>query len=157
MNYSQILPIWRILFLFLFTSFGIHELFLFLFVPKLAPQIYSYSYSLITDIDSCWLSVCILLRTPLKVQWEQIEGACFRNIVSTHDLIVPNDICWNRVCIWRHTPLKVQKLINWRCLLWKYYYYTWPNKHAITYKIFVAWCGNILFTCLLFIHTWPIK
>ena len=32
------------LFLFLFASFGIHELFLFLFVQKLAPQIYSYSY-----------------------------------------------------------------------------------------------------------------
>ena len=43
-NYSQILPIWQILFLFVFASFGIHELFLFLFVQKLAPQIYSYSY-----------------------------------------------------------------------------------------------------------------
>ena len=44
MNYSHILPIWQILFLFLFASFGIHELFLFLFVRKLAPRIYSCSY-----------------------------------------------------------------------------------------------------------------
>ena len=43
MNSSRILPIWRILFLFLFASFGIHEL--FLFVQNLAPRIYSYSYS----------------------------------------------------------------------------------------------------------------
>ena len=44
-NCSPILPIWWILFLFLFASFGIHKLFLFLFVQKLAPRIYSYSYS----------------------------------------------------------------------------------------------------------------
>ena len=44
-NYSRMLPIWWILFLFLFTSFGIHELLLFLFVQKLALRIYSYSYS----------------------------------------------------------------------------------------------------------------
>ena len=43
-NYLQILPIWQILFLFLFASFGIHKLFLFLLVQKLALQIYSYSY-----------------------------------------------------------------------------------------------------------------
>ena len=43
-NYLQKLPIWQILFLFLFTSFGIHKLFLSLFVQKLAPRIYSYSY-----------------------------------------------------------------------------------------------------------------
>ena len=46
MNYSRILPIWWILFLFLFASFGIHKLFLFLFIQKFAPRIYSYSYSL---------------------------------------------------------------------------------------------------------------
>ena len=40
----QILTIWRILFLFLFASFGVHKIFLFLFVQKLDPQIYSYSY-----------------------------------------------------------------------------------------------------------------
>ena len=34
----------RILFLFLFASFEIQELFLFLFVQNLAPRIYSYSY-----------------------------------------------------------------------------------------------------------------
>ena len=45
MNNSRILPIWWILFLFLFASFGIHKLFLFLFLQKLAPQIFSYSYS----------------------------------------------------------------------------------------------------------------
>ena len=43
-NYLQILPIWLILFLFLLASFGIHKLFLFLFVQKLGPRIYSYSY-----------------------------------------------------------------------------------------------------------------
>ena len=43
-NYSWILPIWQILFLFLFASFGVRKLFLFLFVQKLAPQNYSYSY-----------------------------------------------------------------------------------------------------------------
>ena len=42
-NYSQILTIWRIL--FLLASFGINKLFLFLFVQKLATWIYSYSYS----------------------------------------------------------------------------------------------------------------
>ena len=42
-NNSWILPFWQISFLFLFISFGIHELFLFLFVQKLAPRIYSYS------------------------------------------------------------------------------------------------------------------
>ena len=45
MNYSRILPIGRILFLFLFASFKIKGLFLFLFVQKLASRIYSYSYS----------------------------------------------------------------------------------------------------------------
>ena len=45
MNYSRILPILQILFLFLFTSLGIHKIFLFPFVQNLAPQIYSYSYS----------------------------------------------------------------------------------------------------------------
>ena len=45
-NILRILPIWRILFLFLFVSFGTNKLFLFLFVQKLAPQIYSYSYLL---------------------------------------------------------------------------------------------------------------
>ena len=55
MNYLRILPIWQILFLFLFASFGIHKLFLFLFVQNLAPQIYPIPirrknyYSLITD------------------------------------------------------------------------------------------------------------
>ena len=44
MNNLWILPIWWILFLFLSASFKIHEVFLFLFVHKLAPQIYSYSY-----------------------------------------------------------------------------------------------------------------
>ena len=34
MNNSRIVPIWQILFLFLFASFGIHKLFLFLFVQK---------------------------------------------------------------------------------------------------------------------------
>ena len=43
-NNLQIVPIWRILFLFLFARIGIHELFLFLFVQKLARRIYSYSY-----------------------------------------------------------------------------------------------------------------
>ena len=44
MKYPQILPIWQILFLFLLMTFGIHKLFLFIFVQKLAPPIYSYSY-----------------------------------------------------------------------------------------------------------------
>ena len=44
-NNSRILSIWQILFLFLFAGFGIHERFLFLFVHKLSPRIYSYSYS----------------------------------------------------------------------------------------------------------------
>ena len=44
-SYLGILPIWRILFLFLLASFGIHKLFLFLFIQNLAPRIYSYSYS----------------------------------------------------------------------------------------------------------------
>ena len=44
-NYSRILPIWQILYLFLFASFGIHELLLFHFVQKLATRIYSYSFS----------------------------------------------------------------------------------------------------------------
>ena len=43
--FLKILPIRQIIFQFLFASFGIHKLFLFLFVQKLAPQIYSYSYS----------------------------------------------------------------------------------------------------------------
>ena len=40
-NYSLILPIWQIL--FLFSCFWINKLFLFLFVQKFASQIYSYS------------------------------------------------------------------------------------------------------------------
>ena len=52
----RILLMWRILFLFLFASFGINKLFLFLFVQKLATWIYSYSYSrdklLFTDHSS---------------------------------------------------------------------------------------------------------
>ena len=44
-NSLQILPISQILFLFLFSGFENYELFLFLFVKKLAPRIYSYSYS----------------------------------------------------------------------------------------------------------------
>ena len=61
MNYSQILPIWQILFLFLFASFGFNKLFLFLCVQKLAPRIYSHSYprekyySLITGSLATWL------------------------------------------------------------------------------------------------------
>ena len=43
-NYIRILPSWQILVLFLFASFKIQKLFLFLFVQKLAVQIYSYSY-----------------------------------------------------------------------------------------------------------------
>ena len=56
-NYLRILPIWRIFFLLLFANFGIHELFLFLFLQNLALQIYSYSKSKIvtklkvSDID----------------------------------------------------------------------------------------------------------
>ena len=45
MNNLWIVPVWQILFLFLFASFGLHKLFLFLFVQKFAPWIYSYSYS----------------------------------------------------------------------------------------------------------------
>ena len=44
MNNLQILPVWQILFLFLFASFETHKLFLFLFVQMLALQNYSYSY-----------------------------------------------------------------------------------------------------------------
>ena len=43
-NNLQILPVWQILFLFLFASFETHKLFLFLFVQMLALQNYSYSY-----------------------------------------------------------------------------------------------------------------
>ena len=45
MNNLWIVPVWQILFLLLFASFGLHKLFLFLFVQKFAPWIYSYSYS----------------------------------------------------------------------------------------------------------------
>ena len=54
-NNFQIIPIWRIVFLFLFPRFKIHKLFLFLFIQKFAPQITSYwfclknKYSLNTD------------------------------------------------------------------------------------------------------------
>ena len=44
-NYLRIVWVWQILFLFLFACFEIYELFLFLFMEILAPQIYSYSYS----------------------------------------------------------------------------------------------------------------
>ena len=59
-NYSRIPPIWQILFVFLFASYGIHKLFLFLFVQKLAPQIYSYSFLLekLLIADHCSLSFC---------------------------------------------------------------------------------------------------
>ena len=43
-NDLRILSIWQILFLFKFASFENHKLFLILFVQKLTPQIYSYSY-----------------------------------------------------------------------------------------------------------------
>ena len=61
MNYSRILPILRILFLFLFASFGIYELFLFLFVQKFAPQINSYSYSRekLLFADHCFCSLLL--------------------------------------------------------------------------------------------------
>ena len=45
LNSLQILVVWQIIFLFLFASFEICKPFLFLFVQKLACQIYSYSYS----------------------------------------------------------------------------------------------------------------
>ena len=71
MTNLQILPIRQILFLFLFASFGIHELFLFLFVQKLAPQIYSYSYLrekyLLADH---WTEI---KKETKKIQEKQIE------------------------------------------------------------------------------------
>ena len=60
-NYSWILPIGRILMLFLLACFGIHELFLFLFVQKLAPQIYSYFYlqeKLLFADHLFWFQIC---------------------------------------------------------------------------------------------------
>ena len=57
-NYLIILPIWQILFLFLFACFGFHELFLFLFIQKLASQTCSYSYlrEKLLFADHCYIN-----------------------------------------------------------------------------------------------------
>ena len=87
-NYLRILSIWQILFLFIFASFGIHKLFLFLFLQKLAPQIYSYSYSRekLLFADHCiihWFNIFLLLgksHGTKMVTWE--ENKKFRLFLS---------------------------------------------------------------------------
>ena len=83
-NYLRILPIWRILFLLLFASFGIHELFLFLFVQKLDPRIYSYSYSRekLLFADHCYkpdISFFMPYLTTFvkKIFWGRVSFICF--------------------------------------------------------------------------------
>ena len=95
MNNLQKVPIWQILFLFLFPSFGIHKL--FLFVQKLPPQIYSYSYLrkekkylLITGVSS-WPDpspLVLVVKTTRIFNW-------------SHPLELPKDVLYSllNVCL----------------------------------------------------------
>ena len=82
MNYSRILPLWQILFLFLFACFGIHKLFLFLFIQKLAPQIYPYSYLREKILFADGSDKLIIISNNFKVCECGIRVNCYSAVVD---------------------------------------------------------------------------
>ena len=68
----RIHPIWRILFLFLFASFEIHKLFLFLFIQKLAQRIYTYSYLRVKELFADhWIFLSLSPKKSLFGRYEE--------------------------------------------------------------------------------------